>query len=102
MSNETTTIRMKDFGSTLGTRVLGARVREHILSALRSSSAQIVLDFDGVSVMTQSFGDELFRKLVETGTPDEVSRVKVGRMSDDVRAVFRYSLSRGEPTPQKS
>jgi hypothetical protein len=101
MSDETTTIKMKGFGSTLGTRGLGARVREHILSSLRSSTAHIVLDFDGVSVMTQSFGDELFRKLVETGPQDEVSRVKVGRMSDDVRAVFRYSLSRGEqPTPK--
>ena len=96
-----TTIRMKDFGSTLGTRILGTRVRERILTALRSSSAHLVLDFDGVSVMTQSFGDELFRKLAETATPDEVSRVKVARMSDDVRAVFRYSLSKGESVTPK-
>ena len=96
-----TVIKMKDFGERLGTRGLGERVREKIVVELRSSdTGKIVLDFDGVQVMTQSFGDELFRKLLTEVGQAEASRVGFAKVSDDVRAVLRYSLTtKGEPAP---
>jgi hypothetical protein len=95
----TSVINMKDFGETLGTRGLGERVREKILAELRSDeNVRIVLDFGGVQVMTQSFGDELFRKLLVEVGREQASRIGFGRVTDDVRAVLRYSLTtRSEP-----
>jgi hypothetical protein len=99
MSTTTSVIKMKDFGETLGTRGLGERVREKVIAELRSdANAKIVLDFDGVQVMTQSFGDELFRKLLTEVGQGQASRVGFARVSDDVRAVLRYSLTtKSEP-----
>jgi hypothetical protein len=92
-------IKMKDFGETLGTRGLGERVREKVLAELRSDeNMRVVLDFGGVQVMTQSFGDELFRKLLVDVGPEQASRIGFSQVTDDVRAVLRYSLTtRGEP-----
>jgi len=99
--NNVTVIRMKEFGEILGTRGLGERVRDQIVSSLHSSDARIVLDFEGVQVMTQSFGDELFRKLAAQINQEDVARVRARGMSEDVLAVLRYSVSKKEPVTPK-
>ena len=95
-------ITMKEFGEILGTRGIGERVRERIVSLLQSLDARIILDFEGVQVMTQSFGDELFRKLVAQVSQEEVARLGIANVSEDVRAVIRYSLAKTEPAVPKS
>ncbi len=97
MPNGVMTLPMKDYGEILGTRGLGERVRARIIELLRSSADRIVLDFQGVRVMTQSFGDEVFRKLSAEVKQDELSRISVHNLSDDVRAVLKYSASRVQP-----
>lgn len=89
-------LQMKEYGQFLGSRVLGERVRARILDLLHSSSDRVVLDFTGVQGMTQSFADEVFRKLLEEVSEQDVARVAVGHLSDDVRAVLRYATSKGE------
>ena len=87
-------LKMRDWGDFLGTRAVGERVRDRILSAMRESNGQIILDFDGVHGMTQSFADEAFRKLLSSLNASEVSRIVIRGASDDVHAVLRYATSR--------
>jgi hypothetical protein len=58
-----------------------------------------VIDFTGVSVLTQSFADEAFRKLLDEIVESEVARIAVQNLSDDVKAVLRYALSKSEAGP---
>jgi len=100
--SEVITLKLKEYGEILGTRGLGEQIREKLLASLRSSTdVRVVLDFEGVGVMTQSFGDELFRKLVGHITPAEVGRLEFRGVSKDVLAVLRYSTSKKEPVEPK-
>ena len=71
----TNTIHFKEFNDSLGTRSLGAQIRDSIIE-LTKSSDKIVLDFADVRIVTNSFANECFGKLRETIT-DDVFRSKV-------------------------
>lgn len=58
-------IHFKNIGTSLGTRQLGAKVRADIESSIQSAST-VVFDFDGVEVVSNSFADECFAKLLFT------------------------------------
>lgn len=71
---------MKEFGSTLASRHLGAKVRRRLVEALKENGA-VTVDFSGVDVASPSFLDECFGKLVMENvkgtisfrnTPDEI------------------------------
>lgn len=85
---------MKALGEFLGTRALGARVRESIRAKIRASTGPVIVDFSEVQGITQSFADEAFRKLIVEIGPAEASRIVIRGGSDDVRAVLRYATSR--------
>jgi hypothetical protein len=92
-------LEMKEHGENLGTRALGQLVRNQITERLHSSSDRIVLDFAGVRVITQSFADEVFRKLLEELPKETVTRLAIRNASEDVRAVLRYaSAPKPDPT----
>lgn len=55
--------RLKDIGSSLGTRELGANIRSEVEVAL-SEGIKISFDFDGVKSISNSFADECFGKLL--------------------------------------
>jgi hypothetical protein len=56
-------IKFADIGSSLGTRELGAKVREEILNAI-TNSQEVTFDMSGVEVVSNSFADECFAKLL--------------------------------------
>lgn len=58
-----TTFKFREIGEALGTRQLGARVREMLLPLIESND-KVVLDFEGVSVVSNSFADECLAKLL--------------------------------------
>ncbi len=87
-------LHLKEHGADLGTRALGQLVRARIAEQLKSSADRIVLDFAGVRVMTQSFADELFRRLMDEFPRDQVLRVAIRNANEDVRSVIRYATSR--------
>ena len=60
------TFNFKNFGENLGTRPLGKRIREQLLPLLEQSTEQVVLDFTGVNVVSNSFADECIAKLLLT------------------------------------
>lgn len=57
------TFNFIQFGENLGTRQLGAKVRD-ILMPLLQSEDKVVLDFSGVNVVSNSFADECIAKLL--------------------------------------
>lgn len=59
----TTTFKFISFGENLGTRILGAQVREDLILTIKSSDC-VILDFEGVNVVSNSFADECIAKLI--------------------------------------
>lgn len=68
------TFKFKDINEYLGTRQLGVATREKLLLMLHESDERIVLDFEGVSVVSNSFADECFAKLLFEMSFDEIKR----------------------------
>lgn len=59
------TIEFKHIGTSLGTRATGKEVREQIEAELKAGN-KVVFDLNGVDVVSNSFADETFGKLVLT------------------------------------
>ena len=57
------TFRFREVGENLGTRQLGLRVRTQLLPLIEEHD-KVVLDFDGVNVVSNSFADECIAKLL--------------------------------------
>lgn len=60
---KTVTIKFSSFGNNLGTRVSGAKVRTRIIEELKTNQ-KIIFDFSNVMVVSNSFADECFAKLL--------------------------------------
>lgn len=56
-------IRFAAYGESLGTRFLGKKIREDIVNNL-DHEEKIVFDLSGVELLSNSFADECFGKLV--------------------------------------
>lgn len=56
-------IIFRDISSSLGTRQLGAKIREDIERTI-SLNDDVCFDFEGVDVVSNSFADECFGKLL--------------------------------------
>ena len=62
-----------DYGTDFGTRDMGQKLREKLLSLIKSDE-KIVLDFTGVNVVSNSFADECIAKLLLEMPLDELKR----------------------------
>ncbi len=71
----TNTIKFKDIGTSLGTRNLGSEIRSEIVE-MTDTADKVILDFDQVEVVTNSFANECFGKLRQI-LSDEVFKSKV-------------------------
>lgn len=71
------TVTMSDFGQSLTTRAAGRAAYDHIagpVSRVSQGGQTVVFDFDGVRTITNSFADEVFRRLVAGMGFDEFRR----------------------------
>lgn len=57
-------IKFNEYGSSLGTRQMGSKMRKKICKAI-SDGNTIEFDFQGVSVISHSYADEVFRKSID-------------------------------------
>ncbi len=55
--------KFKEIGDNLGTRMLGEKVRQQLLPIIQNND-KVVLDFEGVNVVSNSFADECLAKLL--------------------------------------
>ena len=67
------TFKFNQFGENLGTRMLGANAREQLLPLI-DGDEKVVLDFEGVDVVSNSFADECLAKLLLTMSLDELKQ----------------------------
>ena len=74
--------KFNQFGSNLGTRMLGADVRERLVPLLNDEE-KVVLDFEGVDVVSNSFADECLAKLLLTMSLDELKQCTTFRGLND-------------------
>ena len=67
------TFKFNQFGENLGTRILGADVRNQLLPLIEGDE-KVVLDFEGVDVVSNSFADECLAKLLLTMSLDDLKQ----------------------------
>lgn len=60
---KTTVFKFRSFGENLGARGLGEKVRQDLIATIESSEC-VILDFEGVNVVSNSFADECIAKLI--------------------------------------
>ena len=63
--------KFNEIGDALGTRHLGVHVREMLLPLIENND-KVVLDFEGVSVVSNSFADECLAKLLFSMSIDQL------------------------------
>ncbi|MBO6118786.1 MAG: STAS-like domain-containing protein [Bacteroidales bacterium] len=89
-----TVFRFKDFGENLGTRMLGSSVREKLLPLILASD-KVVLDFEGVDVVSNSFADECIAKLLLQMSFEELKQKTTFRnVNDFAKKNIALSLKR--------
>ena len=57
-------IKFKEIGSSFGTRTLGKKIREKEVKSFNASE-KVIFDFEDVELISNSFADECFGKLIE-------------------------------------
>ena len=67
------TFKFVTIGENLGTRVLGEKVRNMLLPMILGNE-KVVLDFEGVNVVSNSFADECLAKLLLSMPLEELKR----------------------------
>ncbi len=68
-----TTFKFATINENLGTRQLGEKVRLQLLNLIKETD-RVVLDFSGVSVVSNSFADECLAKLLLSMSLDELKQ----------------------------
>jgi len=88
----THTILFKDISPSLGTRDLGAKIRDSIIEKVQTNE-KVYLDFEGVHIVTNSFANECFSKLKDNITLD-VFKTKIAFLNtnDFVQRVIISAL----------
>ena len=67
------TFKFNQFGENLGTRMLGVDVRNQLLPLIEGDE-KVVLDFEGVDVVSNSFADECLAKLLLMMSLDDLKQ----------------------------
>ncbi|MBR4676574.1 MAG: STAS-like domain-containing protein [Bacteroidales bacterium] len=84
------------YGHELATRLLGKKVREILLPLIKgTNSEKIVLDFEGVNIVTNSFADECLAKIIYD-IPFETlkSRTTFRNLNDTSRRYIAFAFQR--------
>ena len=67
------TFKFVTIGENLGTRLLGEKARNMLLPLIQGDE-QVVLDFEGVDIVSNSFADECLAKLLLVMPLDELKK----------------------------
>ena len=75
-----------------GTRVRARLIRGQIENLLATGTPSIIIDFSGVSGLTQSFVDELVGQVVLRQGPSVISRFQFKGCSKDTQTIIQLVL----------
>lgn len=94
------TLLFKEFGSSLGTRFLGLNIRNKILQDLNAGN-RVVFDFEGVELISNSFADECFGKLLLNFDLNFIKANTTFRnLNKDIVRVVKYAIMERETQPE--
>lgn len=86
--------KLAEKNSGTGTRQSGVAIRNEIINIGNQTSSVIILDFNGVSLISSSFADELIGKLViEYGFVGFTQRFRLIGMNETIRAITNRSVA---------
>ncbi len=88
------TFRLADARTGTGTRESGKRIRTDLINMFTDTKKGIVIDFDGLSVISSSFADELVGKmLVHFGFFGFNQIVRLKNMNQTIQAIVERSVA---------
>jgi hypothetical protein len=86
------TIKFGDIDTSLGTRALGHEIRQKILNNIELED-KIVFDFQGIDIISNSFADECFGKLIEAcGLEATKQKTTFANANSDVALVIKKAI----------
>lgn len=86
--------KFQTIGENLGTRILGEKTRSMLLPMIESGG-KVVLDFEGVNVVSNSFADECLAKLLLVMPIEELKQRTTFRgLNDLARRNIAFAFKR--------
>ena len=87
-------VNLKDMRFGAGTRQSGNFTRAYVTNLLTQADAQVVLDFDGIGIVSSSFADELVAKL-RSQLGEEVfgKRIRFNGLNETNNVIVRSVLA---------
>lgn len=83
-------VKLKEFGASLGSRVLGKEVSNMIDF---EKEDEIILDFQDVKMVTSSFADEVVGKnCVKSGIHNFFKRVQIVNTSEQIKLILKKAI----------
>ena len=83
-------VKLKDFGTSLGTRILGKEV-SNIIDFDRKEN--IILDFQDVKMVTSSFADEVVGKnCAKFGLHNFFNKVQIVNTSEQIKLILKKAI----------
>lgn len=76
-------VRLDQWGTALGTRSLGRKVRVHLLALMEREDQPITISFDNIFMISTAFADECFGHLIASIGPKQFREVFVIRNLED-------------------
>lgn len=82
-------VKLKEFGTSLGSRVLGKEVSNMI----DFEKEKIILDFQDVKLVTSSFADEVVGKnCVKLGLHNFFKKVQIVNSSEQIKLILKKAI----------
>jgi STAS-like domain of unknown function (DUF4325) len=86
-------VKVSEFEEGLGTRRSAEQARIRLQNYLSEGAPRIVLDFEGVNVVSSSFADEVLGKLaLQMGLVQFINRFRLDHMTDTVEAIVNRAI----------
>lgn len=83
-------VKLKEFGTSLGSRVLGKEVNNLINF---EKEDEIILDFDEVKMITSSFADEVVGKnCAKLGLHNFFDKVQIINTSEQIKLILKKAI----------
>jgi len=87
------TVQLSEWNTILGTRLLGEDIRATIAAHLQEAD-RVIVDFVGVEMMSHSFADECFGKLIlEIGPHVYQDQIRFVNIPNVLKPILRYAIS---------
>ena len=83
-------VKLKEFGTSVGSRVLGKEVSNMINF---EKEGEVILDFNGVKMVTSSFADEVVGKnCAKLGLHNFFDKVQIVNTSEQIKLILKKAI----------